>query len=470
VRPRVELDFPLALDRACATPLHQQLAEALRAAVLGGLLAPGARLPPTRLLGLQLGIARSTVLAAYEQLSGEGYLQARHGSGTYISARVQPAPGLLRLSAQPTASPERPPPPDQVDLRPGQPDTRRLVDGAWRAAWRQAAARGVPALEPPAQGLPELREQVAAHLRAARGLPADPADVFITAGTSDGLALVVHALGCSPRPVAVEDPGYPAARRVLTRLGCALQPVPVDDQGLRVERLAALPVAPRLVLVTPSHQYPLGASLPVGRRLALLDWARSHDAVLIEDDYDSEFRFGAAPLPALASLDPAERVVHLGTFSKVLSPWLRAGYLLAPPRLRAALLTTRLDLGTPVSGVDQQALAGYLAGGALRRHIARARRDYAHRRRHLARLLAAHPALRLRGTSAGLHAVIDLPPDTNMPTLLQTCAARGFLFADLHDYDATPHPAARPGPAVVLGYGAATLSELDRAVTTLATS
>lgn len=294
--------------------------------------------------------------------------------------------------------------------------------------------------------------------------------MFITAGTSDGLALVVQALGRLPRPVAVEDPGYPAARRVLTRLGCALQPVPVDGEGLCVEQLAALPVAPRLVLVTPSHQYPLGASLPVGRRLALLDWARSHDAVLVEDDYDSEFRFGAAPLPALAGLDPDERVVHLGTFSKVLSPWLRVGYLLAPPRLRAALLATRLDLGTPVSGVDQQALAGYLATGALRRHITRARRDYAHRRRHLARLLAEHPALRLRGTPAGLHAVIDLPAGTDVPALLESCAARGFLFADLRDYDATPPPAARPGPAVVLGYGAATLSQLDRAVTTLATS
>ena len=472
MRPPAELDLPLALDRAAGLPLHQQLAAALRSAVLDGLLPPGSRVPPSRLLGTQLRIARSTVLTAYEQLTGEGYLESRHGSGTFVPEQVHRVPTQHpRPAGASTADDTADDTPDRaaVDLRPGRPDTRRLVDGAWRAAWRDATGRDVPPVEPPAQGLPALREQIAAHLRAARGVIADPADVLVTAGTGDGLALIAHALGGPPpRLVAVEDPGYPAARRILTRLGWTVQPVPVDDDGLLVDRLPDLPVPPHLVLVTPSHQYPLGGCLPVSRRLDLLSWARRTGGVIVEDDYDSEYRFGAAPLPALAALDGDGQVVHLGTFSKVLSPWLRAGYLLAPPGLRRTLVAVRDDLGTPVSGITQQALSTYLASGAVQRHIARARRDYGHRRRHLTLLLAAHPHLQLRGTRAGLHAVIDLPAGTDVPAVLRRCARSGFLLADLRDYDALPHAVTRPG--VALGYGDATLDELERAVTALASA
>ncbi len=221
-----------------------------------------------------------------------------------------------------------------------------------------------------------------------------------------------------------------------------------------------------MVLVTPSHQYPLGGCLPVARRLALLDWARGAEALIIEDDYDSEFRFGAPPLPALASLDGDGRVAHLGTFSKVLSPWLRVGYLLAPRGLRPALLAARADLGAPVSGLDQHALASYLASGALRRHIARTRRDYAHRHHHLTQQLAAHPQLQLRGSRAGLHAVIELPTGSDTTATLQACARQGFLLADLQHYYAQPQPERRA--TVVLGYGNATLTELSGAITALA--
>lgn len=292
------------------------------------------------------------------------------------------------------------------------------------------------------------------------------ADVFVTAGTNEGLSLLTSALGLSGEAVAVEDPGYPAARRVLTRHGCTLVPVPVDDDGLLVDALPRGPGAPRAVLVTPSHQYPLGGRLPIDRRLALLEWAGSTGAVVAEDDYDSEFRFDVAPLPALAGLDRTGLVVHLGTFSKVLSPWLRAGYLVAPPDLSPALLAVRADLGSPVSGVDQQALATYLAAGGLRRHIARSRRDYAHVRAHLKRLLAPHPGtLRLRGLAAGLHAVVDLPDGTDTGTVLHRLREHGVLLADLAEYAVQPARPARP--ALVLGYADATLGEVDRAVRAL---
>ena len=465
MRPSSDLDMPVALDRSSGVPLHLQLASALRAAALEGLLPAGARLPASRVLAARVRVARSTVLAAYEQLAGEGYLEGRHGSGTYLTPVLStPAEALRDVPIAP--APSAPPPVlPVVDLLPGHPATRRLADPAWHRAWRAAARCPVPATAPPPQGLAALREQVAEHLGTARGLAADPAQVLVTAGTDDALSLLCWALGVRGRAVVVEDPGYPAARRVLARHGARLVPVRVDGSGLVVRELAALEEAPVAVLVTPSHQYPSGGRLPVDRRLELLDWARRTGAVVVEDDYDSEFRFDVAPLPALASLDRHGRVVHVGTFSKVLSPWLRAGHLLAPAPLVPALAAVRADLGSPVDGITQQALALYLAQGSLRRHVARSRRDYAHARAHLVRRVEATAGLlRLRGTEAGLHAVLELPSGADAAAVIAGAASRGVLVADLADYAVqAPAPA-----AVVLGYGSAGLADLDRAVAVLA--
>ena len=462
------LDLPLVLDREDRTSLHLQLAAALRDAASRGLIAPGSKLPSTRLLAAQLHLARSTVIAAYQQLDGEGYVQSRHGSGTYLSNDP--------IAAQPISSPPsstvaddrlRCVPPDDhdvIDLRPGRPDTRRLADPAWRRAWRAAVNDPPPDTEPPLQGLPLLRAEVARHLAVARGLSADAAAVFVTAGTNDGLALLVHALQFRGHRIGLENPGYPEAWRLFARLGCHTLPVPVDDSGLVVERLPEGSSAPRAVLVTPSHQYPLGGRLPLARRIALLDWANRHQATVIEDDYDSEFRFDVAPLPALASLDRSGRVAHLGTFGKVLSPWLRIGYLVAPAHLIPDLLAARADLGNPVSGVLQQALSNYLTSGALRRHIARSRRDYSHSRAHLTRRLAqVIPEARIRGIDAGLHAVLELPHNVDADLIVRRARVADVLLDTLANYTA-PTPDATPPPAIVLGYGGATLVQLDRAV------
>ncbi|PWJ55380.1 transcriptional regulator, GntR family [Quadrisphaera granulorum] len=465
MRTATDLDLPLALDRTDRSPLQVQLASALRAAVLDHRLPPGGPVPATRRLAEQLGVSRATVTAAYEQLVGEGFLEARHGSGTRVSTHVGALP------AAPPVARSAPRQPMAVraaaDLRPGRPDASRLADAAWRSAWRSAVLAAVPDSEPPLAGLPALREQVAAHLRAARGIAADPAGVVVTAGTSDGLALVAHALRAQRHPdgaplrVVVEDPGYPSAARCLRRVGAQLLPVDVDDDGLLVDQL---PASADAVLVTPSHQYPWGGVLPLERRVAMLRWAREAGAVVIEDDYDGEFRYGAAPLPALASLDPS-RVVHVGTFSKVLSPWLRAGYLLAPPPLRAELEAVRVDLGVPVGGTLQTAMATYLAGGGLQRQVARARRDAAHRRAHLQALVAEYPHLRARGAAAGLHVVVELPDGADAAAVVAALAADGYLVADL-----TAYAVARADlpPAVVLGYGPATLDQLRGAVAALA--
>jgi GntR family transcriptional regulator/MocR family aminotransferase len=334
-------------------------------------------------------------------------------------------------------------------------------------------------------------------VRRARGLACRPDDVIVTAGTSDALAgigmgLTARADGGSGLRIAVEDPGYPTARRVLHRVGASLVPVPTGVRGIDLAALAALEPAPHAVLVTPSHQYPLGSSLPVQNRLDLLDWARAAGTVIIEDDYDSEFRFGTAPLPALATLADSDTVVLVGSFSKTITPWIRAGYLVATGDLGALLRDVRQDLGPSVSGVQQIALAHYLDSGGLARNITRVRREYAHRRELVIAKLGALPGVRLSGLDGGLHVVVHTGPQTEAPTgaatgaatptgaatgattaaptgadasaLVRAAAARGVRVASLADYAVRD----RGQRGLVLGYGAPTDLELARALDVLA--
>jgi GntR family transcriptional regulator/MocR family aminotransferase len=397
-----------------------------------------------------------------------------------------------------------------IDLAPGHPSTRTLVDPAWTAAWRSAVARSGRSDSPPPAGTLELRTAIAEHVRRARGLACHPDDVIVTAGTSDALAgigmgLADRAGGGRGLRIAVEDPGYPTARRVLHRVGATLAPVPTGVRGIDLAGLAALDPAPHAVLVTPSHQYPLGSSLPVQNRLDLLDWARAAGAVIMEDDYDSEFRFGTAPLPALATLDDSGTVVLVGSFSKTITPWIRAGYLVATGDLGALLRDVRSDLGPSVSGVQQTALTHYLDSGGLARNITRVRREYAHRRALVIAKLGALPGVRLSGLDGGLHVVVHTGPpaeataaaatetataaaastaaataaaataaataaSTTVSTgadasaLVLAAAARGVRVAALADYAVLD----RGQRGLVLGYGAPTDLELARALDVLA--
>lgn len=460
MRSTADLDLPLTFSPADARPLCVQLAGALRDAVHAGLLRPGDRLPPSRVLAQRLSISRGTVTAAFDQLDGEGYLHSTQGAGTFINTEIS----MLGRNAPASATPGRPLSirTDSLDLTPGQPDTSRLADPAWRAAWKIAADSQSRLAGQSPLGFSELRSAVVEHVRIARGLSLELPSVMITAGTSEGLTVLIHTLGDRTRrqlTAAVEDPGYPTARKLLDQLGVRVIAAPVDADGLVVAALPRGPRAPDLVFTTPSHQYPLGGRLPVSRRLALLDWAKTHHCVVVEDDYDSEFRHTGAPLPALAALDSdLSSVVHLGTFSKVLTPSLRAGYLAASPALMARMLEVRCALGNPVPSGTQLALARYLESGGLRRHIARTRRDYRHRRELLIRTLADCPQIQARALAGGLHAVLDLTPGTDVPALLTAAEQRGLLVANLADYYADPTCA--PGPGLVLGYGGATSTEL----------
>ncbi|MWB98363.1 PLP-dependent aminotransferase family protein, partial [Agromyces seonyuensis] len=344
---------------------------------------------------------------------------------------------------------------------------------AWRAAWRAAAARPVTPGWGDRRGEPRLRAEIAEHLRVARGVDAHPDEIRVAAGTSEALAVLAQALGDllgrSPA-IAVEDPGYPTARRILARQGARLTPVAVDDDGFDADLLDGLPERPDAVLLTPSHHYPLGGRLPLPRRLALVDWAARTGGVLVEDDYDSEFRHTGAPLPALASLDRgAGRVVLLGSLSKVLTPSLRLGWLLVrDPVLRAAIDAVRADLDAPMSVVAQDAAARLLESGALRRHIAAVRREYAHRRGLVLDALGDLdlPGVRLRGLDGGLHGVLELPSAVVEDAVLDRLADAGVRVARLRDYRVETAAA-----GIIFGYAAPTdlrlaaaLAEIARAV------
>ena len=440
---RAPAEFPVHLDRRASTPLPVQLAAALREVIDAAGLRPGEELPATRRLASRLGVARGVVVSAYEQLIAEGYLRAERGRGTVVNpdlaAPSSPAVGARADQrgdprARPVPVPRRPigagggdgdvdgavdstgsggleveestvrPP-----LAPGAPLTDATERPAWRAAWRSAAARADR--RPAALGDPGLRAELAEHLRLVRGTPRPARDVLVTAGTREGLGLLLTALGTTRGNglvVGVEDPGYPSLRGVAARHGARIVSLPVDADGLRTDRLPSGMLD--LVIVTPSHQYPVGGSLPLPRRRELLDWAARTGVVIVEDDYDSELRQVGTPLPTLAALDDpvSGSVVTLGTFSSTVTPALAAGFLLAPEQLRALLEPVRRDLGSPVSAMVQLALAEYLASGELRRNIARVRRRHAARRDLISECFAGVSGARVRPMSGGLHAVVEL--------------------------------------------------------------
>lgn len=450
------------LDRGAAAPLHEQLAHGIRAAVLAGRARGGDVVPSTRALAADLGLARGTVVAAYEILLGEGYLVSRPGGGTTV-ADIPRAPSVPPTASAPVDVAEAAP---VVDLRPGRPGTAGVVDAAWRSAWRRASALEVTPDVTDVTGDPALRAAIAAHLARTRGLAVAPEEVIVTAGTSDAMLLTLLAL--APRGprlrVGIENPGYPRVRSLLDRLGAQAVPIPVRlATGLDLDALEAHRDLDA-VIVTPHHHYPLGSRWDAAARSRVLGWAARSGTVVVEDDYDSEFPHGRVPLPPLHLLDPAG-VVSIGTLSKVLSPALRCGWIVATGVLRDRLVAAREDLDPTVSQVQQHALALYLAEGALARHTARRRRDYRHRRRLLLDAFAGVDGVTLTATDGGLHAVVvldDAPPASER-AVVDALAARGILVSPLSGY-AVPGTAVDLPAGIVFGYAEPSTPALMEAV------
>ena len=496
-------DLPVVVDRDQPVPLAIQISAQLQAAVADSVLRAGDRLPSSRDLAATLGVSRTVVTNAYARLFAEGWLEGRHGSGTYVADVTAPDQGQWKVPGrrQPTAtavqedtersvvSPGSPTisasgepavPAGLIDLQPGISWAEGVEPASWRRAWRQAGAH-LPSRWPDPHGLPELREEVAAYLRRSRGLAVTPAHILITQGVSSGLALLADALLSPGNKAGIEEPGYPTGREVLRRTGAQVVPCRVDAHGILPDEL---PGDLKLLYTTPAHQYPLGGRLPVSRRQALVAWARATGALVVEDDYDSEFRYDVGPLPALHSMDP-DVIVYLGTASKVLAAAFGAGWLVAPPELVERLAALRPRLGVRIPEPVQHAVLALLRSGDLERHVRKMRLEYARRRAALVDALthgargaasaeaagtastAGDPArvpFRLLGDTAGMHIVLEIPGDYPTARLVAAAAARGVAVYPLTRYFAGP-PTMN---GLILGYGTATLPQVRRAAAELA--
>ncbi len=420
-------------------PLRHRVADAVVAALRTGRLRPGDLLPSTRALAASLGISRGPVVAAYDELAAAGFVVSRAGSG----ARVAPgADTAARAGAVthvredvPDAEAPRAPEPrlPAWDLRPGRPDTSLVDPAAWRRAWRAVGAcpPGNDAGELPRHG--GLRTALADHLRRGRGLGVDPDDVVVVPGVGGSLRALPEAFGLRGRTVALEDPGYVEAWTAFSAQGVRTVAVPVDADGLDP---AAIPDDAAAVYVTPSHQYPLGARMPVVRRAALLAWARDTGGLVIEDDYDGEFRYDVSPLPPLRALPGAdEHVVYVGTASKILAPSLRVAWVVPPRRLRDALRAAVESRSLVVNEQTGMALAEFIGSGALAAHHARVSRTYAARRAALVAAVGRHlPGAALEGVDAGLHLVLRLPDDVDDLDAVDRCARLGVAVSPLSAY------------------------------------
>ncbi|MGW7386478.1 MocR-like pyridoxine biosynthesis transcription factor PdxR [Streptomyces sp. NPDC054794] len=434
----------LTVDREGGEQLHAQLERQLREAIRTGRLRSGERLPSSRELARALGLSRGLVQDCYAQLQAEGYLVTRVGSATRVApcAQVPPEP----------AAPLVPRPRLLADFRHGVPDLASfpLVDWLWAT---REAARTMPTADldygDPRGSLP-LREVVAGYLRRVRSAAADPGRTVVCSGYAQGLALTMQALAASgTRVVAYEDPGGPGtASAAAEAAGLTAVPVPVDEHGIDVAALAATGAG--AVIVTPAHQWPTGVLLAPARRHALIAWAVRHDAYVIEDDYDAEFRYDREPVGSLQGL-AADRVVSIGTVSKSLAPALRIGWLLCPPALLAPLAELKriADRGTPT--LDQLALARLIESGRYDRHLRRMRTLYCTRRTALRTALAEHaPAVRLTGLAAGFHAVAHLPAGTDEREVIAAARARAV---GLYGMSACRASRAVEPPQLVLGFG-----------------
>jgi GntR family transcriptional regulator / MocR family aminotransferase len=438
---RHQIDLPVVVDRHTGLPLSVQVGRQLRDAMNDGRVRAGERLPSSRALATALGVSRTVVTAAYEQLYAEGWLEGRHGSGTYVADIA--AGEAARAETTGRRGPRRPAEAPDIDLRPGVPWVDGLDTPAWRRAWR-LAANVPPVARPDPRGLPGLRTALVDYLRRSRGVACSRERVLVTRGATNGLDLLAATIVRPGDRVGVEEPGYPTARAVLAARGAVVVPCPVDEDGLMVD---ALPGGLRLVYTTPSHQYPLGGRLPVPRRQTLLAWARDNGALVVEDDYDSEFRYDVAPLPALYGLGP-DLTIYLGTTSKTLAPGLGAGWLVARPDLVEAIAETRERLSDRTAVVPQEAVRILLERGDLDRHVRRMRAEYARRRVAVVETLGH---LTLRGDTAGLHLVLELPAGIT-GEVVERAAEQGVLLATLEERYAV----ASGVQGLVIGYGGAT--------------
>ena len=436
--PRALDDISLFPDPASPVPLSRQLLQRLRHAIRSGALAEGSRLLPTREFAARLGVSRNTVVAAMDQLISEGYLVARVGSGTFVARGV--AAAAVPRGPVPL---ELPPPARRyleiagnlpnwggklLPFRTGVPDVAAFPVAVWDRFARRLRNHPQRFSYSDPAGVTRLRTVLADHLRQFRGLTATADDIVIVEGAQAAIALVANVLLDRGDPVLLEDPCYLAARITFAAHGASVITTPIDENGLRADGAPAA----RLTFVTPSHQYPLGGTMTTERRSALFAWARAHDAYIVEDDYDGEFRYGSPPLPALQSGDADGRVIYVGTFSKVLAPGLRVGYVVAPPHLAPAFRAARAASSLGADPHTQRILAEFIAEGYLARHVRRMTGEYQRRAELIAEQLAPLAGrVRIGPVTGGIHLTVAIDPNLDDRAIGRAAYERGLLLHPL---------------------------------------
>jgi GntR family transcriptional regulator/MocR family aminotransferase len=476
----------IAVHRKGEKPLHRQIYDAFRAMILERSLQPGQQIPSSRALATELGISRIPVLGAYAQLLAEGYIESRSGAGTFVTLSLSdqfPSARPSRASAAAVSNVANPPASDAISrvsrLLPVEGTPWFLGSGAFSVGqiasdhfpfrvWsdlvtyhaRRVRASSMNYSDP--MGSEEFREVIAAYLRTARAVHCDASQIMVVNGSQHALDLSARVLLDPDCPVWIEEPGYQFLRHTLMLAGSRLVPVPVDSEGLDVAAGIQLCANARVAYVTPSHQYPLGATMSAARRLQLLEWAHSSSAWIVEDDYDSEYRYESMPVASMQGLDPGSRVIYIGTFSKVLFPSLRLGYMVIPPSLVSRFLAVRQSNDLCPSHLYQAALADFIGGGHFTRHIRKTRQLYADRRNALTQALRKEfgSEIEILGAEAGMHLVVTLPPGMSDQKISARAAEESLWL--------WPLSLAYAGPDVrqgfILGFGGTKAEEMPHQV------
>ncbi|PHZ86649.1 PLP-dependent aminotransferase family protein [Paremcibacter congregatus] len=452
----------ITLRRDHTETLQAQLIRYLKQHIRQRQIAQNQRLPSSRALARDLQVSRIVTLAAYEQLIAEGYLITRPGAGTYCATDIPPeSPAPLAYHGPdwftPPPAPTTPPDVD-INFMLGRPAGTRFDDAAWKRAWRRALAQPFHNQPPPPEGILPLRQALADHMARSRGIRCQAQDIVITTGAADVINLLARVTAPFQPQCCLENPGFIAAHQTFTRYGHDIRLLNIDHDGLRTVDLPETPGRAKVLFCTPSHQFPVGFRLSLDRRHQVMDWARRHDALILEDDYDSEFRHDVAPLPPLKELDQTGHVLYFSSLSKSLSPAIRIGYMIAPATIRQAVAREIDQNHMQPTWLLQQAMAHYIEKGDLDKHLRRMRRHYGKLHKTMKSGLSGLPeGIKIHGLDAGLHCCLELPAH-NRDHLHQELIRRGVYITGLDRYYQGPPP----WQGYALGYSHLTSEEITR--------